>query len=245
MIKFFRKIRYKLMSENKTGSYFKYAIGEILLVVIGILIALGINNWNEHQKDLATEQNIINNLHEEFSKNLQLINDMITNIEKVENASFKLMKYMNKDIDEATVKKVDSLIYWAIEHSAYNPSNNTYSEILNTGKIELIQQKSLKNKLFEWARELENNKDTFYIFEKWIEEGILPYLSKNIALKNIDVYSDLAWETQSEFESGVANILKDREFENIIDNNIYHIVKIKGEYLTLKRIIENIITETR
>ena len=49
MIKFFRKIRYHLMEKNKTGKYFKYAIGEILLVVIGILIALSINNWNEQR----------------------------------------------------------------------------------------------------------------------------------------------------------------------------------------------------
>ena len=47
MIKFFRKIRQNLLMENKTSKYFKYAIGEILLVVIGILIALSINNWNE------------------------------------------------------------------------------------------------------------------------------------------------------------------------------------------------------
>ena len=50
MIKFFRKIRYNLMEQNKTGKYFKYAIGEIVLVVIGILIALSINNWNRNEK---------------------------------------------------------------------------------------------------------------------------------------------------------------------------------------------------
>ncbi|PWI30909.1 hypothetical protein DI383_05595 [Flavobacteriaceae bacterium LYZ1037] len=50
MIKFFRKIRYNLMETGKTGKYFKYAIGEIVLVVIGILIALSINNWNEDNK---------------------------------------------------------------------------------------------------------------------------------------------------------------------------------------------------
>ena len=152
---------------------------------------------------------------------------------------------MNTELDEASSQKVDSLIYWAIEHSAFNPSNNNYVEILNTGKIELIQNKTLKNSLFEWARELENNKATFYIFEKWIEESILPYLSKNIALKNIDVYGSLAWKNPSSFESGVTNIFKDREFENIIDNNIYHVVKIKGEYKNLKRIIQHILEETK
>jgi hypothetical protein len=51
MIKFFRKIRFDLMEKNKTGKYLKYAIGEILLVVIGILIALSLNNWNQSKKD--------------------------------------------------------------------------------------------------------------------------------------------------------------------------------------------------
>ena len=50
MIKFFRKIRYNLMEQNKTGKYLKYAVGEIVLVVVGILIALQINTWNETKK---------------------------------------------------------------------------------------------------------------------------------------------------------------------------------------------------
>ena len=52
MIKFFRNIRRSLLSEGKTSKYLKYAVGEIVLVVIGILIALQINNWNEHRKEL-------------------------------------------------------------------------------------------------------------------------------------------------------------------------------------------------
>ena len=56
MIKFFRKIRYNLMETGKTGKYFKYAIGEIILVVIGILIALQINNWNESRKERIKEK---------------------------------------------------------------------------------------------------------------------------------------------------------------------------------------------
>jgi hypothetical protein len=52
MIKFFRKIRQNLLLEGKTGKYLKYAIGEIVLVVIGILIALQINNWHDHRKEI-------------------------------------------------------------------------------------------------------------------------------------------------------------------------------------------------
>ena len=76
MIKFFRKIRYNLMEQNKTGKYLKYAIGEIILVVIGILIALSINNWNESRK-LQEEINTyltqkLVNLHEDQLRLVEL-----------------------------------------------------------------------------------------------------------------------------------------------------------------------------
>jgi hypothetical protein len=60
MIQFFRKIRQNLLLENKTGKYLKYAIGEIVLVVIGILIALSINNWNEISKNKKTGNKLSN-----------------------------------------------------------------------------------------------------------------------------------------------------------------------------------------
>lgn len=62
MIKFFRKIRKKLAAENKPMKYLRYAIGEILLVVVGILIALQINNWNENRKERLTEIKYLKNL---------------------------------------------------------------------------------------------------------------------------------------------------------------------------------------
>ena len=71
MIKFFRKIRQNLLMENKTSKYFKYAIGEIILVVIGILIALTINNWNETRKANNNEITLLQKLQEENSINLE------------------------------------------------------------------------------------------------------------------------------------------------------------------------------
>ena len=70
MIKFFRKIRQNLLSENKFSKYFLYAIGEIVLVVIGILIALQINNWNENKKASNSEKSILIGLKSEFQNNL-------------------------------------------------------------------------------------------------------------------------------------------------------------------------------
>ena len=67
MIKFFRKIRYDLMEKNKTGKYLKYAIGEIILVVIGILIALQINNLNNNKQQRNIEQGYLLSLQTEFN----------------------------------------------------------------------------------------------------------------------------------------------------------------------------------
>ena len=73
MIKFFRKIRQNVLSEGKTGKYMKYAIGEIVLVVIGILIALQIKNWNENRKYRNQEKQYINRLLTENKKILALL----------------------------------------------------------------------------------------------------------------------------------------------------------------------------
>ena len=76
MIKFFRKIRLNLISEGKTGKYIKYAVGEIILVVIGILIALSINNWNEQRKQNNEEIYILNQLKVEFKADSIKINTL-------------------------------------------------------------------------------------------------------------------------------------------------------------------------
>ena len=71
MLRFFSKTRYKLTAENKVGKYLRYAIGEILLVVIGILIALQVNNWNEHQKQKKKETIDLQNLSIDLKKQIK------------------------------------------------------------------------------------------------------------------------------------------------------------------------------
>jgi len=74
MLKFFRKIRQNLIMENKTGKYLKYAIGEIVLVVIGILIALSVAEWNNSRHDNKTEIRLLKELHKGISEDLKTIN---------------------------------------------------------------------------------------------------------------------------------------------------------------------------
>ena len=98
MIKFFRKIRYDLMEKNKTGKYLKYAIGEIILVVIGILIALQINNWNEGRKVKKQETQIYTELKSDL---IQTKND----IQKAISQHKKILKSTQQLIFDISNKK--------------------------------------------------------------------------------------------------------------------------------------------
>ena len=97
MIKFFRKIRQNLLMENKTGKYFKYAIGEIVLVVIGILIALQINNNNEAKKDRTFELTMLKEVRKELIKDTIYFNMIAKRAEIAKDGAQKLINLMIKE----------------------------------------------------------------------------------------------------------------------------------------------------
>ncbi|OIQ41889.1 MAG: hypothetical protein BM563_00840 [Bacteroidetes bacterium MedPE-SWsnd-G1] len=103
MIKFFRKIRQQLLSEGKTRKYFKYAIGEIVLVVIGILIALQINNWNEAKKSKTNVIQLMENVQKELILNINKANAIIAKsierddiLHKINNKIYTREDYKNE-----------------------------------------------------------------------------------------------------------------------------------------------------
>ncbi|WP_204346698.1 DUF6090 family protein [Psychroserpens algicola] len=112
MIKFFRKIRQNLLMENKTGKYFKYAIGEIILVVIGILIALQINNWNENKKS----ENQLNNIYKEVELNLK---SDLTNLEII----IKQYKQLELRLETMITEEYSNILLDSI-------NTNNYSECI-------------------------------------------------------------------------------------------------------------------
>lgn len=150
MIKFFRKIRKNLLSEGKTGKYLKYAVGEIVLVVIGILIALQINNWNENRKvetikttnylnlleDLKTDSILIENKTKELNYGITLYNDYINTFKTPNLTMNDVLNNQNKlDFITTTIRF----------------ENSTIESLENTGEIKLIPS-YLRKKLIELKR---------------------------------------------------------------------------------------------
>ena len=106
MIKFFRKIRQDLLRNNKTGDYLKYAVGEIVLVVIGILIALSINNWNESRKNDLKQALLVKNIIEDLRLDFIHINK---SLEQVSNQMNLIDDLISKIFDEKKKINYDSI----------------------------------------------------------------------------------------------------------------------------------------
>ena len=245
MTKIFHNTRKKLATENKVMAYLRYAVGEILLVVIGILIALQINNWNEERKNSAIEEEIISNLHEEFLQNKIVLKEVRDVLNKSEQCCYQLMNLMNKDRNYLSGYNIDSLLYWSFEFTSFSPSNNVFTEVLQSGRLGLIENKDLINSLFDLQRMLDKSEKTFFIYQKFIEEQIMPYLNDNISFKNLDKYSPMQWKHPTEFKTDYILIFSDRKFENLIDNNLYHVSLLKDEHNQIEQIMNKIIKETR
>lgn len=110
MIKFFRHIRRNLMETGKTGKYFKYAIGEIILVVIGILIALQVNNVNETRKSNLELGKINQNLIQELESNQKALNSAMRQVKQAKDGSLVILSMIGSDENQLQEKDVDSLI---------------------------------------------------------------------------------------------------------------------------------------
>ena len=145
MIKFFRKIRQNLLMENKTGKYFKYAIGEIVLVVIGILIALQINNWNEQRKIRNAETDILQNLEYELKSNLEAL----VNINKQHKSEFEdgiiILKLFGTDISNVPESKLDSLMSNALSGYSFEAKDGYIKSLIASNKIDYLQNAELKS----------------------------------------------------------------------------------------------------
>ena len=155
MIKFFRNIRFDLMSTNKTGKYLKYAIGEILLVVIGILIALGINNWNENRKLRNQELLYLENLKSDLSLQIQMLDVYIEYENIIINQSNDIIAHYNlnngfNNMDSIFPKLHDLSTRWT-----FSNANSTLIQMLNSNQINIIQNQKLKNELIEFNQQID------------------------------------------------------------------------------------------
>ena len=142
MIKFFRNIRKNVLKEGKTTKYAKYAIGEIILVVIGILIALSINNWNEKSIEESNELKYYKNIKRQLIEDKNAIN---VNIDYNTHYLKEYQQAINI-IEENDTTLVDSLVRISVnllEFSDFHRQSNIYETMVNSGEIKLLKNQQI------------------------------------------------------------------------------------------------------
>jgi Family of unknown function (DUF6090) len=162
MIKFFRKTRQQMINENKTSKYLKYAIGEIVLVVIGILIALSINNWNETRKATNEETKILIALQADFKTSKTRIEKTIVRQQRVLDYSKILINIHERKDDkefeyfDTHLDSLNNLIAYGTTWYRTEPVTGAYNALISAGKVDLIKNEKLRHLLAQFFADLES-----------------------------------------------------------------------------------------
>ena len=201
MIKFFRNIRKKLAAENKAQAYLRYAIGEIVLVVIGILIALQINNWNEERKNRISEADYYFKLLEDVDQDaLEIQNQIDINQVRIDNSN-KFIGLLQHGI--FTQSEVVQVMLGSISKTTFTfqPSKAAFEDLKSSGNLGLLRDLNIKNKLIAYYTKLDGlidvidvNSDAsigaFFNYQKDFSEigwQYLPFVATEIDTTIVDV----------------------------------------------------------
>lgn len=184
----FRNIRSKLLGEGKLAKYMIYALGEILLVVMGILIALQVNNWNIDRLELKKEQEILKALKVEFEANLydlQRVND-----------EHQIIYSELRDLQEITKARnyedprLDSLVHGVIRWFTFTERPGASSNLINSGNLNLITNDELRDLITEWSGTVADVVDDEVFTANFIRETMLPFLAGRYPISNLEPEND-------------------------------------------------------
>jgi len=230
MIKLFRKIRYDLLEKNKTGKYFKYAIGEIALVVIGILIAIQLNGWRNDNINNKQKQNVLKALQLEFQSNLSQLDIVLYYNDKTQNAYPKAMDLINKQNvgKETFIESVRDLGYnWS-----FNPINGALRSGISSGRIHLINNDRLLELLFSWEDVVKDSEEEMRTLRNY-QSDAKPLLAKYIRV--VDMWRQYFPEARnSNYPSDYAGLVKDILFEDYVNYSFSNAIEYEAELKIIK-----------
>ena len=224
MIKFFRHIRKNLLMENKTSKYFKYAIGEIVLVVIGILIALSINNWNENRKKEIKEIQYLVSFKNDLFANITELERVIQKSEITSNKADSILKFRNNEIDEIALPELIRFIMGATGFTVYATHEGTIQDIIGSGNLDIIKNDSIRLAIGSWEGNLK-------LIREW----------ERIEKKSVDDYTDLLRTLLDLYEDDPSLIMTEATKEMLFSNRLFlnHLADREFLPFTLNELYKN------
>ncbi len=246
MIKFFRRIRQNLLAENRFSKYLLYAIGEIILVVAGILIALQINNNNEARKQRALELHYLKNIKTDLELNIAHLDNYIVTREKAINSANTIIEhYEGKPIEDLEVFNVHTVNIYTWQK--FTQINNTFQELVNSGNLALISNDSIKGTLLNMEslyNTMKNEEAHFrYDAEVLLYEPQYNMMDMNPIVQNYmyQVSNGTMGERRKLSEEEFGNMLKDTKQKNGFVMAVYEFTVMNNQFRQMKVMCEQLI----
>lgn len=215
MLSFFRTFRQRLLNENRVSKYLLYATGEILLVVIGILIALQINNWNEKRKDKEMEVFALNSLYVELQANEKELKETMEYHQRSISALTALMDIDDTNYITFTGATLDSLLGEAQWAWTFNPKMGVIKSIISTGQIRNIRNADLRSFITSFEDMVEDSREESDMNNKLIIEQFMPLVNQYVGEGSRGRKLGFALK-ESRFESNYRELFSNREFESLV-----------------------------
>ena len=214
MIKIFRNIRRTLLSESKIGQYLKYALGEIILVIIGILIALAINEQSKNQKKIELRNSYIIQLNDEADRNLKKLTILDDESAKMLKELDTLFKILQKK--EYNNPKLSSKSFFLIMSNKFYPIMITYENLKFSGDLKLVDDLNLRNSISETYETFEPINRLETSEQQAIEAFYENFLMPKVKFRNMGISSE--------------NYGKDIYFENMVLTRMTTIAQNREAY---------------
>jgi hypothetical protein len=212
--------------------------------MIGILLALQINSWNQKRLDRIEEKNILSNLHDEFLENKRLSTNNIASIRGAMKANIEIMNLMGSSDDELQKHNLDSLFYSSLPAAQFTSSSQSILNITQGGRMNIIKDKNIIKLLYQWQAQLEAVNIRERALDDWSYDQILPIMSKYISLKEMDMNGNYEWSGKSKLKKSYNPLFQSLEYENLLDNFLFLHQMNKREIEKADAIIDQIIEIT-
>ncbi|MFH4967885.1 DUF6090 family protein [Gaetbulibacter sp. M240] len=242
MLKFFRNIRKRLLSESKFRNYFLYAIGEIILVVIGILIALSINNWNQNRQNEASEYAYLSDLLKDFEFNLERSDRNITKIQQIIPNLTSLLEQSALESPTMSVDSLNSSFTLINDMPSYNSTDRVYNNLIGSGDFKLISNTGLKNEIGNYYKAVDLIKLVQNTHELELVNSFQPYIIDNLDFQAVTLLRVDDYNIPPAIEEDkILQVLKDRKFRNIITLKLTILTDLLQQNRNLEKINSRII----
>jgi len=240
MLAFLRKIRRSLIDSGATRRYLLYAIGEILLVMIGILLAIQVNNWNQDRLNRIEEQSLLALIHSEMENYLWLQEMGSRRQERILAAIERLlhaMKQTSSNLDMVQLDKDLHTIYTTRWVAGAGISTNVYDILINGGKFGLISSQTLQQSLGSLKENFTYTRIYDQFQADFIDNQLSPFLNQyidrlSISKGQLNIDSTLY---ESPFSTSYDELLKSRQFSNLLAELNKHTRPIRDAYRRVNR----------